>query len=194
MSSLSSIPTDRVLMPRLHEPILAEGEAEAFKMTRERLKTDGWTEQQIDNWLGRGSERAASMPTDVADQQRLADLFRFYSIMENLKRRIGGVRKLGECSGRMEWPKRGVYFFYEDGEYRSHTGDGLRVVRVGTHAVRLGSASTLWGRLRQHKGSLSGGGNHRGLACTGSEDTELGVLMEPEVGRGETEVYTRVQA
>jgi hypothetical protein len=39
------------------------------------------------------------------------------------------------------------------------------------------------------------------LKCTiemwpapGSEDTELGVLMEPEVGHGETEVYTRVQA
>src|SRR5262249_31199508 len=28
----------------------------------------------------------------------------------------------------------------------------------------------------------------------GSEDTELGVLMEPEVGHGETEVYSRVQA
>ena len=28
----------------------------------------------------------------------------------------------------------------------------------------------------------------------GSEDTELGVLMESEVGHGETEVYARVQA
>jgi len=28
----------------------------------------------------------------------------------------------------------------------------------------------------------------------GSEDAELGVLMEPEVGHGETEVYPRVQA
>jgi hypothetical protein len=28
----------------------------------------------------------------------------------------------------------------------------------------------------------------------GSEDTELGVLMEPEVDHGETEVYPRVQA
>ena len=28
----------------------------------------------------------------------------------------------------------------------------------------------------------------------GSEDTELGVFMGPEVGHGETEVYTRVQA
>ena len=28
----------------------------------------------------------------------------------------------------------------------------------------------------------------------GFEDTELGVLMEPEVGDGKTEVYPRVQA
>jgi hypothetical protein len=28
----------------------------------------------------------------------------------------------------------------------------------------------------------------------GSEDTELGVLMEPEVSHGETEVYAGVQA
>ena len=28
----------------------------------------------------------------------------------------------------------------------------------------------------------------------GSEDTQLGVLMEPEVDHGEAEVYTRVQA
>jgi len=28
----------------------------------------------------------------------------------------------------------------------------------------------------------------------GSEDTELGVLMEPEVGHGETEIYAGVQA
>ena len=28
----------------------------------------------------------------------------------------------------------------------------------------------------------------------GSEDTELGVLMEPEVGHGEAEVYAGVQA
>ena len=33
-----------------------------------------------------------------------------------------------------------------------------------------------------------------GWPAPGSADTELGVLMEPEVGHGETEVYTRVQA
>ena len=30
--------------------------------------------------------------------------------------------------------------------------------------------------------------------AAGSKDTELGVLMEPEVGHGTTEIYTRVQA
>ena len=34
----------------------------------------------------------------------------------------------------------------------------------------------------------------RNWPAPGSADTELGVLMEPEVSHGETEVYTRVQA
>jgi len=34
----------------------------------------------------------------------------------------------------------------------------------------------------------------RCLACTRFRDTELGVLMELEVGHGATEVYPRVQA
>jgi hypothetical protein len=33
-----------------------------------------------------------------------------------------------------------------------------------------------------------------GWPAPSSADTELGVLMEPEVGHGETEVYTGVQA
>jgi hypothetical protein len=33
-----------------------------------------------------------------------------------------------------------------------------------------------------------------GWPAAGSEDTELGVLMEPEVGHGETEVHAGVQA
>jgi predicted transcriptional regulator len=58
---------------------------------------------------------------------------------------------------------RGVYFFREPGEYRSDTGEGPRVVRVGTHALKAGSRTTLWTRLSQHKGQANtGGGNHRG--------------------------------
>ena len=63
----------------------------------------------------------------------------------------------------MAWPQRGVYFFFEDGEVRSDTGHGLRVVRVGTHALAANSRTTLWKRLRQHRGAdKTGGGNHRG--------------------------------
>ncbi len=95
---------------------------------------------------------------------RRADLDRFYDLLAELEERCGGKRRLADCDGRMAWPHRGVYFFFEDGELRE---DGVtpRVVRVGTHALRP-SKSTLWGRLSQHKGtpggSLAGGGNHRG--------------------------------
>jgi hypothetical protein len=36
--------------------------------------------------------------------------------------------------------------------------------------------------------------NKRNWPAPGSEDTELGVLMELEVGHGEASVYARVQA
>lgn len=94
---------------------------------------------------------------------RVDDLRRFYRLMEELERRTGGKRALSACSGKMSWPLRGVYFFFEEGEQRSDTGDGLRVVRVGTHALSAGSGTKLWQRLSQHRGSAtSGGGNHRG--------------------------------
>jgi hypothetical protein len=51
----------------------------------------------------------------------------------------------------------------EDGEVRSDSGTGPRIVRVGTHALTPGSRTTLWQRLSNHRGSSrSGGGNHRG--------------------------------
>jgi hypothetical protein len=95
--------------------------------------------------------------------QRRDKLTRFYSLLDRLSDKIGGARRLADCSGQMIWPKRGVYFFQEDGENRSDTGAGPRIVRAGTHAVRADSRATLWKRLCQHRGSLkSGGGNHRG--------------------------------
>ena len=93
----------------------------------------------------------------------LADTVRFYELLDRLASRVGGPRFLQGCDGRMDWPQRGVYFFYESGETRSGTGIGQRVVRVGTHALKDGSGSKLWGRLSQHRGSSrSGLGNHRG--------------------------------
>ena len=74
-----------------------------------------------------------------SDSPRLADTIRFYDILERIERRVGGAHVLANCNGRMNWPERGVYFFYEYGETRSGSGCGLRVVRVGTHAVSAGS-------------------------------------------------------
>ena len=87
----------------------------------------------------------------------------FYGLMDELEHRIGGRRRLGDTTGRMQWPGRGVYFFFEPGEKRSYSGERSRVVRIGTHALKAGSKTTLWGRLYQHRGSLNlPGGNHRG--------------------------------
>lgn len=94
---------------------------------------------------------------------RLDDLVRFYLLLDRLEHKVGGPQQLSACTGRMVWPKRGVYFFFEDGECRQESGQGPRVVRVGTHALTEGSKSTLWGRLSQHRGHASNGsGNHRG--------------------------------
>ena len=94
---------------------------------------------------------------------RLDDLKRFHSLIAVLEERLRGTRRLSECSGRMVWPKRGVYFFMESREVRTDSGEGARVVRVGIHALKSGSRSTLWTRLRQHRGSASSGsGSHRG--------------------------------
>src|SRR5690242_15727990 len=71
--------------------------------------------------------------------------------------------QLGHCHGRLAWPNRGVYFFFESGEERTHSGSGPRIVRVGTHALTPASRTTLWRRLSQHRGaSNTEGGNHRG--------------------------------
>ena len=94
---------------------------------------------------------------------REKDAVRFYSLLDRLEEKIDGKRTLADCSGRMNWPQRGAYFFFENGEMRSDTGDGLRVVRVGIHALADGSGTTLWGRLSQYRGVMrTGGGNHRG--------------------------------
>ena len=97
---------------------------------------------------------------------RLQDIQRFYQILAELEQKLGGMRVLAGTHGRMDWPQRGVYLFFESDQVRSTSGSGLRVMRVGTHALVAGSQSTLWGRLRQHrgteKGASAGGGNHRG--------------------------------
>jgi hypothetical protein len=98
-------------------------------------------------------------------KQRVKDLDTFYVILQEIEDRIGGKKYLDKCHGRMNWPKKGVYFFFSSDEKRENS-NFLRVTRVGTHAVSNGSKTTLWSRLRTHRGSMNGnhinGGNHRG--------------------------------
>lgn len=96
---------------------------------------------------------------------RASDLDRLYALFDRLESNVGGKRRLEECTGHMDWPDRGVYFFFATDETRDAT-DQLRLTRIGTHAVSSGSGTTLWNRLRTHRGanrgSYEGGGNHRG--------------------------------
>jgi len=96
---------------------------------------------------------------------RQDDLNRLYRLFETLEEQVGGMRRLDDCTGYMDWPERGVYFFFAADEDRG-TGEYLRLTRVGTHAVSTGSGQALWDRLRTHRGAnrgtYEGGGNHRG--------------------------------
>jgi len=96
---------------------------------------------------------------------RRADLDRLYALLAELEARVGGKQHLSDCTGYMDWPDRGVYFFFSSNERRDET-DALRLTRIGTHAVSAGSGTSLWNRLRTHRGAKSGtyegGGNHRG--------------------------------
>ena len=88
---------------------------------------------------------------------------RFYLALGELAEILHGPRLLRHSHGTDGWPRQGVYFFYEPREIRADGRD--RVVRVGTHALTTTSQATLWGRLRQHRGHLTGtrpgGGSHR---------------------------------
>ena len=90
-----------------------------------------------------------------------SDIDRFYGLLNLAKEREGGYRLLRDCTARTGWPTRGLYFFFEEGEFRRESKE-LRVVRVGTHALTDTSQTTLWNRLRTHKGQGDGSGNHRG--------------------------------
>lgn len=97
--------------------------------------------------------------------ERREDINRLYGLLDELEQAVGGKQKLKDCSGYMDWPNRGVYIFFALDEYRE-SADQLRVTRIGTHAVSEGSSTSLWNRLRTHRGAMrgtyEGGGNHRG--------------------------------
>jgi hypothetical protein len=105
-------------------------------------------------WLAHGSQDLLASPPEPVPLEG------FYASIRRLVEKQGRVR-LRDIVRRPDLPLRGLYFFFDPRERRG-AGDALRVVRVGTHALKRGSRSTLRGRLRQHLGTRPGGGNHRG--------------------------------
>src|SRR5690606_21373669 len=112
---------------------------------------DGWSRV-------RGTTFLAVRPP----MSRLEALVRLYALLDRLESKLGAKRALDRLGPARGWPDRGVYFFFDPGEFRTDSGTGPRLVRVGTHALSDGAKSTLHQRLRQHGGQSSGGGNHRG--------------------------------
>jgi hypothetical protein len=93
----------------------------------------------------------------MSTSTRLEALSRLYDELAKLPRFA-----LRDLAGH-KLPSHGVYFIFDESERRSDSGDGARIVRVGTHALTSTSSATLTQRLSNHRGSIkSGGGNHRG--------------------------------
>lgn len=126
----------------------------------------GLTQGKQLSWLAKVSTTGRQPPRSVRNRpvptrRRLRDLKRFYGLLAQQAERASGPRLLEDLSNFRDWPKRGVYFFYEPHECRFDSGDGLRIVRVGTHAVSAGAKTRLRQRLASHRGTLAGGGSHR---------------------------------
>jgi len=140
--------------------------------------------------LGIGKQLSWLARQNQASSVRV-DLDRFYDILGDLEESLGGKRTLAGCNGRMDWPERGVYFFFEESEYRTEKPEQLRVVRVGTHMVSRGSRSTFWHRLHTHRGAEDGRGNHRGSIFRLHIGNALmnranGDIQVPSWGQGQT--------
>lgn len=114
---------------------------------------------------------------------------RFNELVRQLAMLPGQGAQLANISAAHRLPKQGVYFFFENGEDTDSSGGQPRVVRVGTHAVSKGSRSTLSQRLRAHRGTRVGGGNHRGSIFrlhVGHALLARVQLILPTWGRGST--------
>lgn len=126
------------------------------------LEADGFETAAPLSSLGIGSQ-VAWLQRVRSQANRLAHMDRLYDLLERLhESEKGRRRKLLEASSSSVTAQRGIYFFFEADEFRMTSPFQKRITRIGTHAVSAGSKSTLWGRLRTHRGGADGHGNHRG--------------------------------
>lgn len=98
---------------------------------------------------------------------RPSKLEQFYRKLGVLHEETDGPYYLSEGDGNLNWPTRGIYvFFSPDTDLDIDPVEDWHIVRIGTVGDCAGSTSSLWDRLRAHrgtqKGAYAGGGNHRG--------------------------------
>lgn len=93
--------------------------------------------------------------------KRVKHISELYNILSDLSNANCGNIQFNEFNSLNKFPKQGLYFFFESDQNRSYLSSEKRVVRVGTHGVSKGSKSLLWTRLRTHRGTGEGSGNHR---------------------------------
>ncbi|HVT92885.1 MAG TPA: hypothetical protein VHD76_08570 [Bryobacteraceae bacterium] len=98
-----------------------------------------------------------SRPTDVKRKMLEA----VYACLSPLVTNAETFLSFQACKGGSLWPTAGVYLFFDTEQTRLFEASQPKVIRVGTHGVSDGSISTLWQRLKAHKGDLNGLGNHR---------------------------------
>jgi hypothetical protein len=88
------------------------------------------------------------------------DLERFYFLLDALKERQGGLRTLQRGYAELDWPRRGMWFCFEPGEFRLGTLE-MRVVHVGANGVADCEDRSLLRALEDARGSTAGKGDHR---------------------------------
>lgn len=105
---------------------------------------------------------AASSPS------RPTKLQEFHQKLGVLRDTTGGPFYLSDADNNYNWPDRGIYVFFDHGtDPLVDPVSDWSITRIGTVGVSTGSTSTLWDRLRAHRGTIDStygdmGGNHRG--------------------------------
>lgn len=92
---------------------------------------------------------------------RIDNVKRLYNNVYNVAEKTGGIKLFKDCDGKKYWPQKGLYFIFDMSESCFIAQKPNKIIRIGTHAVSKGSKSTLWHRLKTHKGLNNGGGAHR---------------------------------
>ena len=140
-------------------------------------------------WLTRLVGELPDGPEPHPDRERL------YFLLSALKERQGGLRTLERGWQELDWPQKGVYFFFEPGEFR-HESLEQRVVYVGSNCMDPDGMIPLKEHLEKIRGNVAGRGDHRDAELrkhVGFALVNRGDLEKPPLSWGITSTRNRGQ-